>query len=273
MNAPARQGLILGMSNADYHAHPALSCSKLKDFMVCPANYYGLHLDPDMPAREETVGQRAGTLLHTLVLEPETFDQRYAIGPDCTRAAKAWKEWEESLLQEVAAIKRDEHDAARRQAASLRRHTEVADLLTSGYAEASVFWTDPETGLECRCRPDWLHELEEGWIVLDIKTGPANPGEFSRQCARMAYDVQEAFYTPGIEIATGKPVLAFLFGVVETTIPYLSSCPMLDDDSRESARRKVRRAMGKFAECHNNNHWPGYEGVETVRLPAYAIEE
>ena len=274
MNAPdlIPLSVVRGMSNAAYHAHPAISKSQLADFMVCPANYYGLHLAADRPAREETSGQRAGTLLHTLVLEPETFAERYAVGPDVSRATKEWKAFAASLPAGVTALKPDEHDEGLRQADSLRRHSDIAELLLSGEAETSIFWADPITGLACRCRPDWLHETPHGWIVLDLKTGPADPRTFGLQIARMTYDVQAAFYSQGIEIATGKPVLAFLFGVVETTYPFLSMCGLIDETGFDSGKRKTRKALDAFAHCKAYDKWPGYEGVQLLTLPTYAID-
>lgn len=277
MNAPEiiipECGVVHGLSNARYHARPELSKSQLADFLVVPACYYGLHLDPDRrPRGEETAGQRSGTLLHTLVLEPETFAERYAVGPDVNRNTKEWKAFAATLLPGVTALKPDELEEGRLQAASLRRHSEVAELLSSGFAEASIFWTDPETGIRCRCRPDWMHETPAGWIVLDLKTGPAEPWAFGTQVGRMTYDVQDAFYSDGIEIATGKPVIAFVFGVVETSEPFLSMCGMIDDAGRESGRRKVRKALRQFARCREKNEWPGYEGVQVLSLPNYALE-
>lgn len=276
MNAPIvttpERGIVFGMSNAAYHAHPAISKSQLADFMVVPANYYGLHLDPNRPPREEKPGQRAGTLLHTLVLEPDTFDERYRIGPNVTRSTKEWKSFEATLRDGITALKPGEHLEGMRQARSLRAHPEVAELLSSGVAEASVFWTDQKTGLACRCRPDWLHETPHGWIVLDLKTGPADAWAFGSQVSRMTYEVQEAMYSEGIEIATGKPVLAFVFGVVETSPPYLSSCNQIDEIGRASGRVKYRNTLDYFAECRAKDEWPGYRGVQLVSLPRYAIE-
>ena len=266
-------GLVRGLSNADYHARPELSKSRLPDFMVVPANYYGLYLDPNRPpSSAETIGQRAGTLLHTLALEPETFDERYAIGPSVNRNTKEWKSFEASLPQGVTALKSGEYNEGRMQAESLRRHSEIGELLSSGFAEASIFWVDAETGVRCRCRPDWLHETPEGWIVLDLKTGPAAPWAFGSQVARMSYEVQDAFYSEGISIATGKPVIAFVFGVVETSSPCLSMCGMIDEAGRESGQRKTRKALQDFARCVEKNEWPGYEGVQSISLPRYALD-
>lgn len=277
MNAPEifipETGAVHGLSNAAYHARPELSKSQLADFLVVPACYYGLHLDPNRPPRaDETSGQRVGTLLHTLALEPETFEERYAIGPDVSRATKEWKAFAATLRPGVTALKPEEHEEGRCQAASLRAHREIGELLSSGFAEASIFWTDEETGVRCRCRPDWLHETPEGWIVLDLKTGPAAPWAFGSQVARMTYEVQDAFYSAGIEAATGKPVIAFVFGVVETSSPYLSMCGMIDDEGRGSGRRKTRKALQDYARCVEKNEWPGYEGVQSISLPRYALD-
>jgi len=266
-------GLVYDLSNSDYHALPSISSSGLRDFGVSPANYYALHLAPDRPEDVETVGQRAGTLLHTLVLEPLTFPERYAVGPDVSRATKAWKEWAESITDGRTIIKESEVMEGRYQAASLRAHPEVSQALENGRAEVSAFWTDPETGVECRCRPDWVYDCgDAGVILLDVKTGPANPRDFARQVARMGYDIQAEMYSEGYAIAGGRPVLAFVFAVVETTYPYLSSCCVLDEESRQSGRVKYRRLLNQYAQCLRSGQWPGWEGVQEISVPRYAIE-
>lgn len=278
MNAPIpaipEVGVVHGLSNGDYHRHPALSCSRLKDFLVCPANYYGLHRDPDrLPNKAETAGQRTGTLLHTLVLEPETFSRRYAVGPDVSRATKEWKAFSATVPPGVTEIKPDEVAEGMLQANSLRKHTEVRELLSNGKAEVSIFWIDEETGVRLRARPDWMHETQDGWIILDLKTGAAEPWAFGAQCGRLGYDVQDAMYSEGVERATGKPVIAFVFGVIETSAPYLSMCGMLTDASREAGRRRFRDGLKRFAECEAKNEWPGFEGVQLIKLPAWSLAQ
>lgn len=278
MNAPGfgipAVGILYDLPNPVYHSLAAVSKSRLQDIDPCPANYYGLHLDPDREPRVETVGQRAGTLLHTLVLEPETFDQRYAIGPDANRNSKEWKAFEASVLDPVVALKPSEIATAQRQAKSLRAQKEVAELLSDGFAEASLFWRDAETDVLCRCRPDWLHPAGDGWIVLDVKTVPANPVfGFPQQAARMGYDIQAAFYSDGVEAATGKPVHAFMFGNVEDKAPCLSSCIMLHEDDLASGRAKYKRLLRIYKECSESGVWPGFEGVKLSPLPSYARRE
>jgi hypothetical protein len=44
----------------------------------------------------------------------------------------------------------------RRDATRLRQNPELAALISGGMAEVSILWTDEETGLKCKCRPDYL---------------------------------------------------------------------------------------------------------------------
>lgn len=278
MNAPLTQtipetGLVYGLSNDLYHRQLARSKSQLSDFLVCPANYYGLHEAPNRPIREETPSMRAGTLCHNLVLEPHTFNDCYAIGPAAARNTKEWKSWEACQTPGKVLIKPDEFQAAQAMANSLRSHTEIADLLASGQPEVSAFWRDEGTGLALRCRPDWIHETGEGWIILDVKTtsDSVNASGFSRTCAKYGYGLQNALYSEGLAKATGKPVVAFLFAVVSSSYPYLSSCCMLDDDSLAASDALYRKTIQDFAQCKARNDWPGYSGVQVIRLPAYAL--
>ena len=266
-----RTGVVHGMSNAAYHAHEALSKSQLAKFLICPAQYEGLYLKRRASV-PETASQRAGTLLHTLVLEPDTFKDRYAVGPDVSRATKVWKEWEASIRPGVTAIKGEEYEEAKAQAESMLLHSDIAEIRKSGHAEASAFCEDEETGLWLRVRPDWIHELPEGLIVLDVKTCDPRPHAFAAQCNKNTYHVQDAMYSDVIQKATGKPVLAFLFGGVDTNAPYLSACYELDDDSKETGRIQYRRGVTEFAKCKAENKWPGYEGVRRLSLPRYALE-
>ena len=66
--------------------------------------------------------------------------------------------------------------------------------------------------------------------------------------------------------------IAFVFGVVETSSPYLSMCGMIDEAGRESGQRKTRKALQDFARCVEKNEWPGYEGVQSISLPRYALD-
>jgi hypothetical protein len=49
-------------------------------------------------------------------------------------------------------------------------------------------------------------------------------------------------------------------------------CGLIDDQGRESGKRKTRKALNAFARCKANDEWPGYEGVQLLTLPNYALD-
>lgn len=257
-----------------YHGGPGVSKTGLDHIAHSPAKFYALHLDPNRPPEKERAGQLEGQLAHCAILEPSEFDKRYAVGPDVSRATKVWKEWEAALPAGVTAIKPDQRETALRQAESVRRLPDVAEALASGRPEVSAYWIDPETGVLCRCRPDWSHPAgESGVILLDVKTySDASPDEFTRQIARKRYHVQDAYYSDGYARASGKEVLAFIFVAVETEWPYAASAVMLDEQGRDVGRIAYRRDLDTYARCLQAYEWPGFGNViHQVSLPAWAL--
>lgn len=263
--------IIHGMSNDDYHASAGISKSGLDD-LDPPARYYALHLATDRPLRTRTAAQRVGTLAHCAILEPEEFAKRYAVGPDCSRATKAWKEWELALAPGVEAIKPDEAATAWAQREAVLKLHGMKEILSAGVAEASAFWEDPYTGVLCRCRPDFT--AHDGTLI-DVKTvGRGDIFGFSRQAPKMNYHVQDAFYSWGYSVASGEQVQDFWFLTVETDYPYLAARHRLPVEAKNEGIAVVRRKLDLYAECLSKNEWPGYPGeIQTVDWPAWALTE
>lgn len=270
-----RQGLYEGLPIDNYHGGPGISKTGLDDIERSPAIFYALHLDPRRPAPTTKAGHLEGALAHCAVLEPDQFDARYVVGPDVSRATKAWKAFEvEHPGREC--IKPDQYDTAMRQAESVRRLPEMAESLANGRAEVSAYWTDEGTGVLCRVRPDWTRDFgESGVVLLDLKTcSDAAPHEFRRQIARKRYHVQDAWYGDGFARASGRAVLAFIFVAVEDQWPYAASAVLIDDTSRDQGRRDYRRNLTTYSQCLQSGEWPGFSSaIEIVTLPSWAITE
>ena len=283
MNAPMRAAagrIVHGLSIDEYHADTsAVSKSGLDLVRQSSAIYYAKYLDPKFErqrraaADEMKAGQLVGQLAHCAILEPHAFVERYAVGPTVHRGTKVWKEFVEENPGKVA-IQQEQADTAFEQAESVRRLPDVRDALAVGHAEVSAYWIDPITGVQCRCRPDWEHDVsDDAVILLDVKTySDASPAEFRRQIARKRYHVQDGFYSDGYAAASGKNVLAFIFVAIETEWPYAASAVMLDDISRERGRQLYREDLATYARCLESGIWPGYSNqIEIVSLPAWAL--
>lgn len=268
-------GIVEDMPIDEYHGLPSISKSGLDSIDLSPAIFYARHRDPNRPPSREKAGQLEGHLAHCSILEPDEFEKRYVVGPTLNRNTKAWKEFVEANAGRVA-IQSDQYEAATRQALSVRGLPEIGEVLASGRAEVSAFWVDEETGAECRCRPDFVHDVDDdSCILLDVKTfTDPSPNEFARQCARKAYAKQASFYTDGYEKASGKTVRAFIFLAVGNEWPYAASAMMLDEDSLEAGRRHYKRNLRTYADCMSTGQWPGFSnGITLIRLPQWALTE
>lgn len=286
--------IVHGLDADVYHSIPGLSNSGLSDFARSPFHYYSLHLDPDRPPREEKDSQLVGTLAHCATLEPTEFDKRYVAlpsdaprkptaaqwaaknpSPDSIAAMDWWRKWLD-VNEGLQVIDFEQRVAAHAMARSVRSNTQVAELLQRGHAEVSAFWIDPVTGLRCRCRPDWVFDVDDDSVILfDLKTySDASPDMFKLQIARMGYHRQAAFYSRGYAQASGKKVLAFVFGAVEVPWPHAAAAVMLDEASMEKANADVDALMIKFAKCQQDNVWQGYSNaIELVSLPAWMMTQ
>lgn len=261
------------LSIEEYHAMPAISKSGLDSIDLSPAIYYARHVDPNRPPRGPKAGQLEGNLAHCAILEPAEFESRYAIGPSVNRNTKVWKEFVEANPDKVA-IQHDQYEAATRQAASVRALPEVGAAFAEGKPEVSAFWRDAETGVDCRCRPDWVHPVgDESVILLDVKTySIASANEFNKQVARKRYDVQAAFYSDGYAAASGLNVLGFVFVAAETEWPHAANAFMLDAQGLAAGREKYMRNLRTYAECLRTGKYPGYStGINVISLPSWAL--
>ena len=186
-------GIYHDMPNEVYHGTSAISNSGLRNLAKSPFHFYSLHRDPARPPQAAKPGQLEGTLAHCAVLEPLQFSNRYVIGPDVRANTNEWKAFVERHRAKTV-IKDDQHEAAHAQARSVRQIADVAELLSAGHAEVSAYWnedlvdalTGESTRVLCRCRPDWVHPVNDDSVILvDLKTcSDASPWEFARQIKR-----------------------------------------------------------------------------------------
>lgn len=280
-------GLVRNLPIEQYHggdnATDFISKSGLDTFARSPAIFYARHLDPMRPPRPEpTPAQVLGSMVHTAILEPGEFDNRYAIAPKVDRRTKAgkedWAAFVSTLRLGQEAADPDMVVQARAMAASVFRIKPLFDLLSAGEPEVSAFYLDEPTGAMCRVRPDWVSPAGDGVILLDVKSCmSARPDGFAKSVANWRYDVQAAMYSDGWEFATRQRVHGFVFAAVEKEYPFAAAAYMLDDDTIEKARKVYRRDLNRYDECRQSNTWPGYSpdpnAIQLLTMPAWHNKE
>jgi exodeoxyribonuclease VIII len=263
------------MDNADYHRHAAVSKSHLDQVARSPLHYWARYLDPNRVEPEPTPAMLVGTAVHTHVLELEEWDKRYVVMPEgIDRRTKQGKaEWDafSTAASGRTVISRTDADQVMRMGHAVYSHPAAAMLLKQlpGKAETTHMWTDDATGLQCKCRPDWL--TDDRSLIIDLKTTEdASPKGFQKSVANWRYHVQAAWYLSGVAEATGTCPDQFIFIVVEKKPPYAVAVYAADAEMIGLGAMQAVRDLDTLATCKAANAWPGYsDQIETISLPAW----
>ncbi|EDT6116648.1 exodeoxyribonuclease VIII [Salmonella enterica subsp. enterica serovar Senegal] len=265
-------GIYYDIPNEAYHAGPGVSKSQLDDIADTPAIYLWRKNAPVDTEKTKTLD--TGTAFHCRVLEPEEFSKRFIIAPEFNRRTSAGKEEEKTFLEECARTGRTVLTAEEGRKIELMYQSVMALPLgqwlveSAGYAESSVYWEDPETGILCRCRPDKI--IPEFHWIMDVKT-TADIQRFRTDYYDYRYHVQDAFYSDGYRAQFGE-IPTFVFLVASTTAEcgrYPVEIFMMGEDAKLAGQREYRCNLQTLAECLSNDEWPA---IKTLSLPRWAKE-
>lgn len=265
-------GIYLNISHDDYHAHPAVSKSGLDRLEQSPAHFRA-YLDGE---DKDTDAKRIGRLCHMAILEPARFQVEAVTAPDINRRTNSgrteWEEWQKLHVGCEIIKDQDEADMLRRIQESVLSHKTAGALLSyQGWAEVSAFWTDQDTRIACRCRPD---KVLGGGVIIDLKSArDASPRGFAKAVADHRYHVQQAFYLDGFTAAGGHAD-TFIFVAFEKEPPFAVCCHQLQPEDVDAGRMAYRRNLETLARCRAENHWPSYaDDIVQITLPAWAKKE
>jgi len=239
-----------------------------------PLHYWARYVDPNRIEPEPTAAMLLGTAVHSCVLELDQWDQRYVAAPEgIDRRTKAGKElfaaWEAEAAGRIV-ISRSDLDQVHAMARAVYTHPAAAMLLKlPGNAETTHMWIDAATGLQCKCRPDWL--TTDGSLIVDLKTTEdASPAGIRKSIANFRYHVQAAWYLDGIERAIGRRPEQFLFVCVEKRAPYACAVYAADAEMIDAGAKQARLDLDTLAVCKAADAWPGYsDQIEPISLPAW----
>ncbi len=205
-------GIYFNLSNEDYQNDPAISCSNIKDLLVSPRKFWKNSNFNQKRKEKNTDAKAIGSALHCYLMERERFFEEYIILPKLevdsdfyrtesikpdflknfelykTKDAKTFKYIGDKLI-----LKEEEFDEIKEAIEYLESLEDSCELFRNGYAEVSIFWRDEETGLMCKCRPDWL---AINWIA-DYKS-LTTIDKIKKGICDYKYFIQQAFYLEGL---------------------------------------------------------------------------
>lgn len=229
----------------------AVNWSSLKHLQTSPL-LYRYRMDHPQPTKP---GFIIGGAVHTKVLEPHLFDQRHAVF-DGTRRGKEWDAWQLANPGKES-LKPPELIRVGATAEAVASHRVAAQILSGGRREESMTWRDPETGLACKGRVDYITPR----YVADLKYSARgiDGHTFPRTCAAYLYHAQVAWYMDGA-IAAGKlpvdcerPYIVAAQGVE----PYDVGVYQLTPTDVKRGRAIYRRLLKQLVQCTEAGMWPG----------------
>jgi len=264
--------LVPDMAFDEYLAHEGYGSSDLHTFRAGPPAMVPWRRQNRDDGTSATI---VGTAAHCAILTPDLYGKRYVAKPDgMTFASKEGKAARNEWMQRSLTILT--HDEAQTVAAVVRAFDCKAaardSLVGALHSEASVLWTDRESGLPSKGRPDWF----DSECVYDLKIsvaatrgleairyGAVRDGWF-HQVAHNRAGLNKAGY---FKVKKGRLVVIAPKPPVQFRV-WLLEVKENDMDFLELSNENTRREMAK---CWRRGEWPGTPEVWTeVELPVTA---
>ena len=268
--ASVAPGIYYDMPNLTYHRSPGVSKSGLGLCATNPEKYHYKYILGNQDESKPIF--KTGSAFHMATLEPNKFAKEYVLGPDLNKNTNAWKQFVlDNDGKTVLDVK--DYDLVQKMAAKVRKHPIAKNLISKGYAEASVFAIDPETGELVKVRPDWITED----VMVDLKSiVDASPSKFFRDMFTYGYHVQAAMYPEVYNLLEQGPhVDDFVFLCVEKEPPYSVAVYRVSETDRNLGYQNYMRNLRKYSAYKNANHWPAYNDnlIVDTELPYWARRE
>jgi len=167
---------------------------------------------------------RFGALVHTLILEPEKYQENFVVfnaedrpERDKSMASKINKAWKIDLERDCLEGRKylmtmDQYNTALKLKSKLLSTPDVKKILDNCETEVPKCWLDFNTMTKCKGKADIL--VDGGDMIVDIKTTGKDVADFRKSAYRYAYNRQAAFYLDGFGAKE------FVFIVIETNEPH-----------------------------------------------------
>jgi exodeoxyribonuclease VIII len=264
------------LSIQDYHAaRDYESSSDVKQILTHPAQYLFHKMSPS----RDTQALQIGSAIHAAVLEPEAFNELYVVSEKVDRRTSKGKQAYHALVdahpgKHILTV--EDLEMFQRIRDKIMAKSDIHKLLYSkGVSESSIFWTDEETGVNCKIRPDRLVIPGNEMVIVSLKTTACAAAEtFKWDIEKYRYHVSDAMYEEGIYQAYGKHPLTLTIVIEKDTWEICKY--RLSERARTEGYEEFRRGLNLIKQCREQNSYPGYQEEGTtveIDLPERAYRK
>jgi len=269
-------GIFPGVSREEYGKIDACNQSSLKPYAKS-----AMQGKFDEDNRKESDEMVFGTALHTAVLEPDEFTNRYTSMPKVDGRTKEGKLAKAAaieaakgkiILPETGKLSLEWLTGSRD---ALMAHPDVANLFKRGMdAEAAIVWKDRDTGILCKALTDAA--IQDSWPTLgDIKSSGSDVDEesFGFTLFKWGMHIQAAFYIDGYQTITGK-LPNFVICPVESKPPHHVMFYQVTGPSIALGRKTYKRILPRWAKAKATGQYPGLPTEpREISVPGFRLKE
>lgn len=159
---------------------------------------------------------------------------------------------------------------------SCYRDKVIQALIKNTEYQLSLFWTDPETGVKLKTRPDICKRKKN--VVVNLKTTlDGSPQAFSKDLNKYDYPLQAVIEMRGC-LATGvmDKIDKYFWLVVEKVPPFNATIYEFAETDIMACMDNLDFLLHKIKKAQDQNMWPGYSdradnehGILTAKIPLW----
>lgn len=272
-----KDGIYDNLSIEDYHGNTShISATQIKYARISPKHFW-YYINKKIP-REEKTHFSFGNAFELALLAPEEFSQKVAISKEMdlvtdilsdgktknARNTNRYKEEMERFHHENTGkyIVRDRGDESYEtielMLESCYQDKIIQGLIKNTQYQLSLFWTDPETGLRLKTRPDFCKVNKN--VIVNLKTTiDGSPEGFSRDLKKYDYPLQAAIEIQGcLRSGLMEQVDSYFWLVVEKVPPYNATIYEFEERDIAAVTDSLHYTLSRIKKAQEANLYPGY---------------
>lgn len=275
-----KDGIYDNISIKDYHANTThISATQIKEAHKSLKQFHWYR--SGKMKKENKPHFSFGNAFELALLDKVGFSESVAIAKDSEWVAKAMAEKEYSnprntsiYKAEVSKFEADaigkysimdkgpeSYEAITHMLESCYQDKVIQGLIANTEYQLSIFWTDDQTGIKLKTRPDICKRKKN--VVVNVKTTlDGSPFAFSRELAKYDYPLQAVVEMNGcIQSGLMTAVDNYFWLVVEKEPPYNATIYEFDQNDIKVCYDKLEFVLSQIKKAQEKNFYPGYSNL------------
>lgn len=273
-------GIHTDISITDYHANRTHYSSTGIKYAKSSLLHFKCFLDGGM--EKEGAHFDFGNAFELALLDKKGFENEVAISQTEYWEAEAlkekpklkvpknstkYKEQLEQFLKEnkgkyiIPDIGNQSYGTIEKMLESCYKDDAIRQLIKGTEYQLSLFWTDEETGLNLKTRPD-ICKVKKN-VVINLKTAlDGSPRAFSRDLVKYDYPMQACLEIKGcVDSGLMSTVDNYFWLVVEKTPPFNATIYEFDAADISACTDELNYYLNRIAEAKETDKWTGYSAA------------